>query len=236
MLGRRASRLAPPLPTRITRAHYPGGAMGTSRPTAITPAIFAPPLPPRITPPVRPAPYPVVRSRCGRARCPHRAAAPSARCAAWHRAIFARAWWHSALHTRITRAARWGHRALPPLHTAHYPGDAWPPGLPARALPPLHTAHYPGGAMVARRGSRLAPPCRPRIARGGSPPRAARCSLAHCPWGLPTPWRRRHRAIPLRQFRFSPKIHAQPVCPSEIEEQNQDGNETTPGAQQDRPL
>ena len=91
MLGRRASRLAPPLPTRITRAHYPGGAMGTSRPTAITPAIFAPPLPPRITPPVRPAPYPVVRSRCGRARCPHRAAAPSARCAAWHPAKFARA-------------------------------------------------------------------------------------------------------------------------------------------------
>ena len=31
-------------------------------------------------------PCPVVRSRCGRARCPHRAAAPSARCAAWHRA------------------------------------------------------------------------------------------------------------------------------------------------------
>ena len=63
MLGRRASRLAPPLPTRITlghgemrrdgdiapyrhytrqirtritHAHYSGGAMGTSRPTAIT--------------------------------------------------------------------------------------------------------------------------------------------------------------------------------------------------------
>ena len=29
-------------------------------------------------------PCAVVRSRCGRARCPHRAAAPSARCAAWH--------------------------------------------------------------------------------------------------------------------------------------------------------
>ena len=29
---------------------------------------------------------PVARSRCGRARCPHRAAAPPARCAAWHRA------------------------------------------------------------------------------------------------------------------------------------------------------
>ena len=55
----------------ITHAHYPGGAMGTSRPTAITPAmphtIFAQPLPTRITPPVRPAraPWcgPVVRSR-----------------------------------------------------------------------------------------------------------------------------------------------------------------------------
>ena len=34
---RRDVMIAPPLPTRITRAHYPGGAMGTSRPTAITP-------------------------------------------------------------------------------------------------------------------------------------------------------------------------------------------------------
>ena len=54
MLGRRASRLAPPtrappvphcralpLPRSITPAHYSGGAMGTSRPTAITPAKFA---------------------------------------------------------------------------------------------------------------------------------------------------------------------------------------------------
>ena len=30
---------------------------------------------------------PVVRSRCGRARCPHRAAAPSARCAAWRAVV-----------------------------------------------------------------------------------------------------------------------------------------------------
>ena len=60
MLGRRVSRLAPPLLTRITHAHYPGGAMGTSRPTAITPAIYAPRAH---------RPYPVAVRRCGGARC-----------------------------------------------------------------------------------------------------------------------------------------------------------------------
>ena len=38
MLARRTSRLAPPLHPRGALAHYPGGAIGTSRPTAITPA------------------------------------------------------------------------------------------------------------------------------------------------------------------------------------------------------
>ena len=41
MLARRTSRLAPPLHPRGALAHYPGGAIGTSRPTAITPANFA---------------------------------------------------------------------------------------------------------------------------------------------------------------------------------------------------
>ena len=40
-LARRTSRLAPPLHPRGALAHYPGGAIGTSRPTAITPANFA---------------------------------------------------------------------------------------------------------------------------------------------------------------------------------------------------
>ena len=70
ILGRRISRLAPPLPTRIAPAHYPCGAMGTSRPTAITPAIYAPRAH---------RPYPVAVRRCGGARCPHRAAAHRAR-------------------------------------------------------------------------------------------------------------------------------------------------------------
>ena len=48
-------------------------------------------LTPRPCPVHGPVPGPVARSRCGRARCPHRAAAPPARCAAWHLAFFARA-------------------------------------------------------------------------------------------------------------------------------------------------
>ena len=76
---RRGARLGIP---HFSHAHYSRalctatgrcGAMGTSRPTAITPAWGAPPLPTRITPPVRPARTPwscaVVRSRCGTARC-----------------------------------------------------------------------------------------------------------------------------------------------------------------------
>ena len=52
-LIRRDVMIAPPLRTRGAHAHYPCGAMGTSRPTAITPAIFArggsPPRPTAIT-------------------------------------------------------------------------------------------------------------------------------------------------------------------------------------------
>ena len=92
--------------------------------------------------------YPVVRSRGGRARCPHRAAAPSARCVALHPAPRARASPRPIAHAsplavsappphpHITRAARWGHRALPPLHPrishAYYPHDAMR-GLESRA-------------------------------------------------------------------------------------------------------
>ena len=153
-------------------------------------------------------PCPVVRSRCGRARCPHRAAAPwrGARlgiprtlrvlhAAACQRGLPARGTVHGraahpvrclaagfpgsrrhysrALPTRITRAARWGHRALPPLHppftplvrTARTPlpcavavgRDAWPPGLPARAAAPStrcaawHPAHRAPLPAVAHR-------------------------------------------------------------------------------------
>ena len=67
----------------IRTAHYPGGAMGTSRPTAITPGHATRKIRGTIThakfaraPWRAHRPCPVVRSRCGRARCPHRAAAP----------------------------------------------------------------------------------------------------------------------------------------------------------------
>ena len=68
------------------------------------------------------------------------------------------------LRTRITRAARWGHRALPPLRIAitHAPRPRWLTAAPYRHYTrALRTrcshAHGPGGAMVGRRDSRLAP-------------------------------------------------------------------------------
>ena len=73
-----------PARTAVTHTHYPGGAIRTSRPTAITPprriAHYAPR--PRAASPrcrAHPACPVAVRtrvSRGGRARCPHRAAAP----------------------------------------------------------------------------------------------------------------------------------------------------------------
>ena len=121
---------------------------------------------------------PVVRSRCGRARCPHRAAAPSARCAAWqvaHAESFAcRGSVRGTVRGRAAHPARCHDRAAITTQNSH--------------------AHYPGGAMVGRRASRLAPyrhytrhytrEIRPRIthahysaarwsaatARGGAPP------------------------------------------------------------------
>ena len=81
-----------PFPSRITRAARCPWRLAIAvrgfapRPypsrCAATPASHAPPC----RAPYRPRPV-VMRSRCGRARCPHRAAAPSARCAAWPRAL-----------------------------------------------------------------------------------------------------------------------------------------------------
>ena len=68
------------------------------------------------------------------------------------------------LPTRITRAARWGHRALPPLH---------PRNSPARALSPRPSRAPPAPLPRPSR----APPR--RIARGGSPPRGAAWQVAH---------------------------------------------------------
>ena len=140
MLGRRASRLAPPPVAarhrgawlgivhtlRVLHAAALSAARCAAEPRTRRDVMIAPPFRPRITraarwghralPPLHPrgvrrhypralhrlcAPWscPVVRSRCGRARCPHRAAAPSARCAAWHRAH---------------RVVRWGDRTPRP--------------------------------------------------------------------------------------------------------------------------
>ena len=60
-----ASRALSPAPLAITHAHYPGGAIGTSRPTAITPAPIAPLL--AAAPPARAAaPLPVAARHCPR--------------------------------------------------------------------------------------------------------------------------------------------------------------------------
>ena len=69
----------------------------------------------------------------------------SARCAAWHLAPPRRAPL-AALHPRaplcapllhplITRAARWGHRALPPLHPQKSPPPPPPPPYPLHGAP-----------------------------------------------------------------------------------------------------
>ena len=107
MLGRRASRLAPPRHRRGTRlgiprithagcarhiraaithgalrtttghAHYPGGAMGTSRPTAITHAHYPRALHPRITrgpphrPPGPPSPGGAIKNYAGKSHSNH---------------------------------------------------------------------------------------------------------------------------------------------------------------------
>ena len=162
--------IEPPLPTQNSHAHYHGGALPGRRDGDIAPyRHYAREIRTRITP----------VSRCGRARCPHRAAAPSARCAAWHRAhaesfaccgsvrgtvrgraahparchnraAITHAKFARALHQRITPAARWGHRALPNSH-AHYPR------VGGGALPTQYSH------AVAHR--RALPPLHPRGAR-----------------------------------------------------------------------
>ena len=99
----------------------------------------------------------------GRARCPHRAAVPSARCAAWHRAhaesfacrgsvrgtVRGRAAHPARCHNRAAITHAIFARALPRRC------DGRPPGLPARALPPVPTLisrrHY-ARALPVRHG------------------------------------------------------------------------------------
>ena len=152
MLGRRASRLAPP-------RHRRGAWLGI--------------------PPPRHAhrPCPVVRSRCGRARCPHRAAAPSARCVAWHRAhaesFACRGSVRGTVRGRAAHPARCHDRAA--ITHAHYPGGAMGTSRPTAITPAIFASRL--GIVrkirIARHARRhYARPRRVRIARGGSPPRA----------------------------------------------------------------
>ena len=162
MLGRRASRLAPPtrappvphcralpLPRSITPAHYSGGAMGTSRPTAITPAKFAcitqvasprgvvssHPFLARATAPCAP-PCPLAAPHC-RAHHPCGLAVGRDVPIAPHRPVAnpctARAPSPCAPPCTAAVPRRRAHRSCP-VAVGH---DAWPPGLPARAAAPL---------------------------------------------------------------------------------------------------
>ena len=246
-------RLAPsaPLPTRNTPVHYPGGAMvGRHRPWGL------PTLPARALPPLHtqnshadyarvPLPCAPLVRHGGRARCPHRAAAPSARCAAWHPApspcgMVARAVVRhggaprfrgaggdpdaapctaiggarrrprqnsqrvllvmpTAHYARVVRtAARWGHRALPPLHTREV--HPTPQKIACGGSPPLCSYPSRSKALCAPLCSKFPYPSRTRLAL---PPLHGRNSHAifargvrllspvgahHCPRGLPTPW------------------------------------------------
>ncbi len=218
MLGRRASRLAPPrhgavrgLASRVPRAHrHYTRALSSAlpvrrdgRPPGL-PARALPPLHPRIsrTLPTRRAPRRALRRALRSCPAPRplatpRAAAPAprpmprltlvSRCRAPRSCPVAvgrdvpiapprhrRGAWLGiprpscapSLHTRITqriaRAARWGHRALPPLH----------PRI-SRALP-----------------TRRAP---------SPPPRRTRAAAPHCPW-WPKPLKAEHRRLPDSEY------------------------------------
>ena len=129
-------------------------------------------------------------SRCGRARCPHRAAARGGsppRCAAWH---------PEPSPLRGPLALRPPRAPLPcPIAVGH---DVWPPGLPARAAargdpPPRcaawQVAHaesfaYRGSVRGTVRG-RAAHPARCLAAARSTLPTLAASALQR-PWGLPT--------------------------------------------------
>ena len=119
-------------------------------------------------------------SRCGRARCPHRAAAP-----------------HGVVRGLASRASLPGPVIARPccalLPRTPPPRTSPPCHCPARHRTAITHAYYPGGAMVGRRASRLAPyrhytreicPSRPPRApspRSPSPPGTA-CKTTENPF------------------------------------------------------
>ena len=110
-----------------------------------------------------PRPCPVMRARGGRARCPHRAAAPSARCAAWqvaHAESFA-----CRGSVRGTVCGRAAHPARCPYRAAITHGA-------------LRTATGRCGAMGTSRPTAIT------HARGARKIRT-RITRAHCPGGSP---------------------------------------------------
>ena len=178
MLGRRASRLAPP--RRIACEGAPTAVRGlASRALAVSHCALPLPCAPLV-------------SRCGRARCPHRAAAPSARCAAWHRAhaesFACRGSVRGTVRGRAAHPARCHNRAAIYPRALRTPlperRDGCPWGLPTRpsALP------TPWGL----------PTCPWRFATPSALP-ICPSALPICPWGLPTcPW-----GLPTCPWRFA---------------------------------
>ena len=154
ILGHRASRLAP---YRHYTREFRMRIIRTMRPRA-------PRSCPAAVPHTRvPLPCSTRVSRCGRARCPHRAAAPSARCAAGqvaHVKSFAcRGSVRSTVRGRAAHPARWS--------------AAGPPGSRPTAITPANFACVLSARCARtprprhRRGARL---CRPP-----SPPRLNPC-------------------------------------------------------------
>ena len=147
------------LPTRPARAAAP------HRPRWLTAAVsgFAPRIPRRSSrraPRSCPVACPTLVSRCGRARCPHRAAAPSARCAALSPCPSTPPLREFPSHPLITRAVR---------------GLACPVVRSRCARAPRRAA---SPAVAHRRSARL------RTARAHTPPPVG---APHPPAGAPAP-------------------------------------------------
>ena len=129
--GSPPSRLAPPLHPRGALAYYPGGAIGTSRPTAITPANFAYVLSARCD-----ARLGILRSTPVR----HFPAPPLPLAPYRH---YTREW-HPApsLVPRCVRPRR-APLPCPVVRPIAVGRNAWPPGLPARAhCPQRRVPHF----------------------------------------------------------------------------------------------
>ena len=143
------------LVSRCSRPRCPHRAAAPHRPQWLTAAVrgFAPRPPRRSSrraPRSCPVACPTLVSRCGRARCPHRAAAPSARCAALSPCPSPPPLREFPSHPLITRAVRGLACPVVRSRCARAPRRAASPAVAHRRSARLRTARAP----TARGGSR----------------------------------------------------------------------------------